>query len=432
MRSKTRHSTEPCSQSRWRQFADFVVRRRARILLTIFIALFVDYWGGSLLQHNLADVHQPKTLFGLALIFAGCTLLAWSAGSKHDQFISTGNKRYSFIKELRFIGLLVSMPGLCLLIDDPKSICLLLGPVILLDLIRLRREDYERFDSQRICPHPAPAAWFSWPRITQSKVVPGIRRIAASIMGRARPILRVNGTRRADWPLRLRIYVPAMIVPVVTLAVIRYAWPFNSLEFHETWEIRCLFLSFIGLAIRMFAAAQMPDRPAARKDSRATATLITDGIFSVVRYPRYVGDFLIGLGAVLIPFVWWLAGIYSLAFYAYYKRIIRLEDEGLRRQFGSRFDQWASVTPALIPRISRWRPASSPISWRTALKREHTGLVVVIALHSSIEWLEHLILDKRVMLEIFWIVVALTGLTAYILVRHLARHTRVLNVPAAP
>jgi hypothetical protein len=34
------------------------------------------------------------------------------------------------------------------------------------------------------------------------------------------------------------------------------------------------------------------------------------------------------------------------------------------------------------------------------------------------------------MLEFFWLVLALAGLAAFLLLRFLAKHTRVLNVPA--
>jgi protein-S-isoprenylcysteine O-methyltransferase Ste14 len=433
MRSNKRPSNVPFRQLQWRQFAAFLVRRRARVLLTIFLALFVDSWGGRLLQHNLADVHDPKALLGLALVFTGCALLAWAAGSRSDQFPSAGNGPYTFIKDLRFFGLLGSVAGLCLLIDDPKNIWLLLGPVILLDLIRLRREDYDthgRFAWQPVCAGPEPAAGSSWLTIARRSLESAIQRIASSIERPAQPFLPANGPRQAEWWLRSRSYAPVLIVPVVALAVIGYAWPFDSLEFHETWEVHCLLVSFVGLAIRMLAAGSMLDKTSGRADFRNTAMLNTDGVFSVVRHPRYVGDFTIGLGVVSIPFVWWLPLIYSLVFWFYYKQIILIEDEDLRQEFGIRFDEWALVTPALVPRLSKWRPPSYSFSFRMALKREHAGLFVVIALHSSIEWLEHLVLDRRVMLEVFWIVLGLTGLTAYILVRHLAKHTRVLNVPA--
>jgi protein-S-isoprenylcysteine O-methyltransferase Ste14 len=218
-----------------------------------------------------------------------------------------------------------------------------------------------------------------------------------------------------------------LIIPVVTLAVVTYAWPFESLEFHEVWEIRCLILSFFGLAIRCIATGHVPDSSMPIKPRSHANTLNTTGLYSVVRHPRYLGDYLIGLGTVLIPFVWWLVIGYTLAFWFYYQRLIATEEAGLRTRYGKTFDHWKSATPALIPRFSQWRPAKCPFSFRAALKQEHSGLLVVIALHSSVEWLEHWFLERRILLEVFWIVLALVGLATYILIRHLGKYTRVLE-----
>lgn len=416
MRS-SRTSTPHPSQSPWRQLADFWRSRRVRILATVFLALLIDYLGGRILLHNLSDVESTFALIGLVLIFAGCTALAWASGSPIEPIPTIRQSPLSLISDARSNGLLLVMLGLCLTIDDPKDICLLLGPVILLDLVRLRRADLGAQPGCAAQPSDLPAQQPapSWLTIAARNLRIEQRQITSTL-------------------------APLLMIPVVTLVVILYAWPFNSLAFHETWEIWCLLLSFAGLGVRMLASGQTPD-PASRATSFfRRETLSTNGIFSVVRYPRYLGDYFIGLGVVLIPFVWWMPLVYSLVFYLYYSRLITTDDGRLRDEFGERFSQWAAGTPALMPRPWRQRPtqtlstrtrsASRTFSFRTALKREYTGIFLVIALHSSVEWLEHLILDRRVMLELFWIILALTGLAACLLVRYLAKHTRVLNAPA--
>jgi protein-S-isoprenylcysteine O-methyltransferase Ste14 len=415
MRS-SRSSPPAPSQSQRRQLADFWHRRRARILATAFLAVLIDYAGGRMLQYNLADVESPIALIGLAFLFAGGAALAWAAGSQCDPIQSIRQSPRNLISDARYLGLLLVALGLSLTIDDPKNICLLLGPVILLELVRLRRADLSAHPNHTKQPadRRAPQAVPSWLTVAAKNLRIERQQITSSLG-------------------------PLLMVPVVTLVVILYAWPFNSLAFHETWEIWCLVLSFAGLGIRMLASGQTPEPRSRSNNFVRVESLNTTGIFSVVRHPRPVGDYFIGLGVVLIPFVWWMPVAYSLIFYWYYSRIIAAEDNRLRREFGERFIQWAVATPALIPRFWRrpapprspfWPSATYGFSFRTALKFEYAGIFLVIALHSSVEWLEHLILDRRVMLELFWIVLALVGLAACLLVRYLAKHTRVLNVPA--
>jgi protein-S-isoprenylcysteine O-methyltransferase Ste14 len=399
-----RHPMTPTSRRPPRQpIVDFLVRRRARILSTVVLALVVDNLGGWLLQHNLASVNDPKAFLGLASVLSGLTLLAWAAGSHVNRPQLNGNGPCSFIEKPIYVGVFASLLGLCLLINDPKNIWLLLGPVILLDLVRIARED-----SSTSCRY-------------------ALQRQAYARLSPA----RAKGSYRPGWQLRLGRVAPVLIVPIVTLAVIGYASPLVSLQFHELCEIFCLLLSFVGLAIRMLAAGYIPDRSPDHDGTHPTTRpLITDGIYSIVRHPRYLGDYCIGLGVVLIPFVWWLPVLYTLGFWLSYRRIITVDDDNLHRRFGKRYDQWMSATPAMLPNLLRWRPADSPFSFRTALKREHAGLFLVIALHSSIEWLEHLVLERRVMLELFWIVLAAIGLSVFFVVRQLERHTQILNAPA--
>jgi protein-S-isoprenylcysteine O-methyltransferase Ste14 len=397
MRSN-KHSLTPG----WSLF-EFVVRRRSRILFTIVLALAVDSLGGRLLRHELADVHDPNALLGLALVLTGFMLLAWAVGSRGNRARLTGSESSSYLENPTYMGMFASLLGLGLLVDDPKNIWLLLGPVILLDLVRVAREDCNT----------------SHPDVLQRQIY-------------RRPVaVRAKGSYQADWPRRFGRIAPILIVPIVTLAVITYASPLVSLHFHEIFEIFCLILSLAGLSIRMLAAGYAPGRSSASDGARQPTTpLITDGIYSIVRHPRYVGDYCIGLGVVLIPFVWWLPVLYTLAFWLYYRRTITIDEGVLRRKYGNRYDQWLSTTPALLPRISRWQPTSSLFSFRTALKREHAGLILVIALHSSVEWLEHLVLERRVMLELFWIVLTAIGLFVFVVIRQIDRHTRILNVPA--
>ncbi|MCI0350897.1 MAG: isoprenylcysteine carboxylmethyltransferase family protein, partial [Acidobacteriales bacterium] len=417
-----------------RPLLDFLVRRRARISLTVVLALAVDHLGGRILEHNLANVHDTKALFGLAFVLAGLTLLTCAVDPSRNHLQLSVNATSTFARDLRYIGLFASMLGFCMLIDDPKNVWLVLGPCILLDLIRVRRED-----SQATSPlgsrwegysQPVVAAAPSWLNVATGAAMRLISRASSSIAATPQSTRPTAGSRQDDWFVRSRNYAPLLIVPVVALAVIGYNWPFGSLEFHEVWEIRCLLLSFVGLAIRILAAGQVPPTLSPGRSRHPATSLDTSGMYSIVRHPRYLGDYCIGLGAVLIPFVWWLPVVYTLAFGLYYQRIITIEEQGLRSKFGERFDQWAATTPALIPRLTQWRPTRYPFSFRAALIRERTGLILVIALHSSVEWLEHLVLERRVMLEVFWIVLAGIGLTTYLLIRHLEGHLHGLHDPA--
>jgi protein-S-isoprenylcysteine O-methyltransferase Ste14 len=419
-----RPNNRPSAPSSGRpEFVNFLLRRRTRILFTVLSALAADYAGGRILQFSLDDVHRPTAFVGLACVLFGCALLAWIAGGKRGQSQTISSPRFALAREPGIVGLLLAMFGALLLSDNPKTICLLIGPLILLDLVRLRHTDLSTLQNRD---------FYAQARTRRSSYSASSRRGTFTNLLRSPSVSRFMATPSGRYASLQSAQTCALLLMmlVVLAAVVAYAWPFDSLEFHESWEIRCLLISFIGLGCRILAAGQEPGSDSDRGGRHSAATLTTDGIYSTVRHPRVLGDYFIGLGAVLIPFVVWLPLVYSLAFYVYYRRIIRVEEMRMHGKFGPRFDKWAKATPAMIPRLSLWRKPSHPFSWRTAIKLEHPAFFVVILLHSSIEWLEHLILDQNVMLEIFWLILALTGLSTYLLVRFLSKHTRVLNVQA--
>ncbi|MDZ4821797.1 MAG: isoprenylcysteine carboxylmethyltransferase family protein [Planctomycetota bacterium] len=233
------------------------------------------------------------------------------------------------------------------------------------------------------------------------------------------------------WLFRWRSYLPFAFVPVLAVALIgMQRWPFDSHSFHELWEYVCLGISASGLFIRAFVVGYVPAGTSGRNTRQQVAeSLNTSGIYSVVRHPLYLGNCLIVLGAMMVPFEWWLPVLYVMGFWLYYERIMYAEEAFLRRKFGAEFDHGAAETPAFVPRLSGWRSATSPFSFRNVLKREYTGMLVVVLLHVSIEILEHAVIENQVVIDSFWGTLLVCGVAAYLALRTLKRRTFLLETP---
>jgi protein-S-isoprenylcysteine O-methyltransferase Ste14 len=116
-------------------------------------------------------------------------------------------------------------------------------------------------------------------------------------------------------------------------------------------------------------------------------------------------------------------------FWLYYERIMFAEESFLSEKFKDQYVDWAAVTPAFIPRFRQWRKADLPFSFRNVLRREYTGLMVVILGHAGTEVIEHLLIDHRVVYEPFWIVLLFGGVAMYFVLRQLKHETSLLDVP---
>jgi protein-S-isoprenylcysteine O-methyltransferase Ste14 len=230
------------------------------------------------------------------------------------------------------------------------------------------------------------------------------------------------------WLFRWRSYLPLLLVALMGVAFKESEKLFYT-SFHEYWEMVCLGVSFLGLVIRGLTVGHAPARTSGRNAKRQVANqLNTTGMYSIVRHPLYLGNFFIGLGIAFVLMVWWLPVIYALLFCVYYERIMFAEEMFLHRKFGYSFDEWAAATPAFWPKFSRWIRPELPLSFRNVLRREYTGLAVVVLGHSGMEFAEHEFI-KQYPWETFWTVLAAAGVLLYLVLRLLKRRTSLLEVP---
>jgi protein-S-isoprenylcysteine O-methyltransferase Ste14 len=235
--------------------------------------------------------------------------------------------------------------------------------------------------------------------------------------------------KQGEWLFRWRSFLPLILVPLVGIALTQLnVETFDN--WGDSWDYFCLTVSFFGLLVRVVTVGYVPAHTSGRNVKRQIADQInTTGIYSIVRHPLYVGNFLIGFGISLVQFVWWLPVIYVLAFWLYYERIMFAEESFLSHKFGERYQQWAASTPAFWPRFGLWRKPSLPFSWLNVLRREYTGLMIVILCHAGQEFFELLIRDHRVVWKMFWATLLFNGLAVYFVLRWINRNTELLKVP---
>jgi protein-S-isoprenylcysteine O-methyltransferase Ste14 len=179
-----------------------------------------------------------------------------------------------------------------------------------------------------------------------------------------------------------RLFASRAVIPLIILPLLVLALP-------ESWraeealgergsaivEWLALAVAFAGLAVRTVTVAFAPEGTSSR-DTRAfrAPSLNTTGMYSLVRHPLYLGSGLMWVGVVMSLRVWWFALLVALVYGLYVERLMLAEEAFIDGQFGEQFRRWAAQTPALVPRLSGWRPATGDIQWRRVLG-EHNGLL---------------------------------------------------------
>jgi protein-S-isoprenylcysteine O-methyltransferase Ste14 len=244
--------------------------------------------------------------------------------------------------------------------------------------------------------------------------------------------LKEEFERTGQWLFRWRSYLPLFLIALFLIAFRDFKYPFGSHRLDYLWEIFCLFVSMLGIVLRALTVGFIPKGTSGRNTKGQVAEdLNTTGMYSLVRNPLYLGNFIIWLGISLFVRLWWFSLIVILIFGIYYERIIFAEEEFLRHQYGHRYLEWAEKTPAFFPKFNGWRKPALPFSFRTALKREHTGFFAVIAIFTFLEIIGDYFVKRIFEFDTAWKIIFFSGLIIYLGLRTMKK-TNLLNVAGRP
>ena len=194
-----------------------------------------------------------------------------------------------------------------------------------------------------------------------------------------------------------------------------------------------MLVSFAGLAIRWLTIAFVPPGTSGRNTlSQRADRLNTTGMYSIVRNPLYLGNFIAMLGVLICVKVWWVIAIFALCYWLYIERVIAVEEAYLEAKFGDAYREWAARVPVFIPKFANWAPPSERIlaavsaaagvqriagRWRKLLCAgiDHWTFSSSTSLT---EWLVE---------DLAWAVLGATTLVLFLLLRFLKTQTRLLN-----
>ena len=226
-------------------------------------------------------------------------------------------------------------------------------------------------------------------------------------------MLKEQFERSGSWLFRYRSYMPLVVIALALPA----AASTHALDarLDHLWELVCLSVSFFGLGIRAHAIGYAHKGTSGRNVTRQKAEVLnTTGLYSVVRNPLYLGNYIIWLGLSMSLRLWWFSLIVSLIFWVYYERIIFAEEAFLRAKFGDQFLEWTRKTPAFIPRLKNWKPPVQPFSLRTVLKREQSGLLAITTTFTFFEVLQDYIWFANLEFETMWVVIFFSSLAIFL------------------
>lgn len=83
--------------------------------------------------------------------------------------------------------------------------------------------------------------------------------------------------------------------------------------------------------------------------------LVTEGPYSLVRNPMYLGTFLVGLGFILVVWPWYLLPVFATFFFQRFNIQICKEETHLHKIFGTSYEAYTQRVPGFFPRLRNWK-----------------------------------------------------------------------------
>lgn len=237
--------------------------------------------------------------------------------------------------------------------------------------------------------------------------------------------LREQMEDSGNWLFQRRSYLPLAMAGILLIALRGYRYPYASHRWDSAWDALCLGIAFLGLAVRAFTVAHVPRGTSGRNTKGQVAdALNTTGIYSTVRHPLYLGNFIIWFSVSIFPQSLWYAVLSIAVFFFYYERIMMAEEGFLRGRYGAEFEEWAKKTPLFIPNLALWTPPALGCSWKTVLRREYSGFFGVVATFTALEIAATYVVEGVFKVETFWAVFFLVGFAVFITLRTLKKMHR--------
>ena len=135
-----------------------------------------------------------------------------------------------------------------------------------------------------------------------------------------------------------------------------------------------IIVSVAGMWIRAYTIGTTPRGTSGRNTKEQVANeLNSTGIYSTVRHPLYLGNYLMWAGLLIFIGSIPLFLVTSLLYWVYYERIMFAEECFLEKQFGQKYIDWSLTVPPFIPCFKNFQKGNIPFSFKAVLRREYAG-----------------------------------------------------------
>lgn len=180
-----------------------------------------------------------------------------------------------------------------------------------------------------------------------------------------------------NWNLKLghllfkhRSFTP---IPFIVMVFILFK-PLDLEEKNIVVNISGLLVAIAGEIIRIIAVGYAHSGTSGRESFLIAEHLNTTGIYSMVRNPLYIGNFFIFSGLIVVFSNILALMIFSHFLIAQYYFIILAEENFLKKEYGSDYENYCSRVRRILPGFKDYKKNQNPFNLKKVIFKENDSL----------------------------------------------------------
>ncbi|MBV19985.1 MAG: hypothetical protein CL870_02680 [Cytophagia bacterium] len=202
-----------------------------------------------------------------------------------------------------------------------------------------------------------------------------------------------NQQKQGDFLFRYRGILP---VPIILGCILYYFYDYNPISNKQ--YIICLCISLSGLLIRILSVGFAYHKTSGKNTRKQIAeSLNTSGIYSILRNPLYLANYLNWLGIILLLSNPILTIVITSIFIILYYKIILVEENFLNQKFKKEYKIYFSNTPRILPTFKNWTKPINKFNLLKSLINIKNGLLGISLIFFIINCIEKYNLGLKIL-----------------------------------
>ncbi len=232
--------------------------------------------------------------------------------------------------------------------------------------------------------------------------------------------------KQGNFLFKYRGQIPVLLF-LIAIPFLYYTPDVNFI-FQFYWNIVSVLVSILGFAIRFYTIGTTPKGTSGRNTKEQIAEFLNStGIYSVVRHPLYLGNYLIWLGITIFTYNIYYTIIISLLFWIYYERIMFAEERFLERKYGEKYLNWSRSVPAFLPSFKNFKKSTFLFSVKSIMRREYASVLAAVIGFTFIDLVRLSIRNSNISISPFILQILIVVSIIVFILRSIKHYTNILE-----